>query len=222
MRSKIINAKEASSLPALVLHHNAKDLTGNKYNALTVIKPISRDSRRMVWLCQCDCSTFISVESSCIQRGNVKSCGCRNYDNVQIAINPKEKHPLYSGWRAMKYRCNDPKHKSYSRYGARGIKVCPAWQSDFKQFLLDMGERPKGHTLDRINNNGDYTPENCRWVTHAENLQNSSNAQVSANKVRLIRLLHIAGMTRLELSARFLISYDCVRNMIAYRTWQNI
>jgi len=84
----------------------------------------------------------------------------------------EERKRLYLVWGAMKSRCMNTNHADYKDYGARGIEVCERWQNSFQAFLDDMGERPKGYTLDRIDNSGDYTPENCKWSTRQEQTEN--------------------------------------------------
>jgi len=84
----------------------------------------------------------------------------------------KNPHPLYQIWQGMKARCLNPSNKHYANYGGRGIKICDKWINDFNQFVKDMGERPQGYSIDRIDNNGDYTPNNCKWSTKKEQQRN--------------------------------------------------
>ena len=92
--------------------------------------------------------------------------------------------PTHRSWQHMKQRCNDPKSTQYRWYGARGIKVCPEWVNSFSQFLKDMGERPEGHTLDRIDTNGDYTFKNCRWATLKQQSDNRRNPSEAMKKYK--------------------------------------
>lgn len=122
------------------------------------------------WKCLCSCGEFSVVVSSHLKSGWAKSCGCLQKEMARKAntTHGKVKSREYSSWNCMIQRCTNKKRKAYPIYGGRGIKVCDEWLNSFEQFLRDMGERPKGRTLDRIDNEGNYEARNCKWSTPSE------------------------------------------------------
>lgn len=148
------------------------DLTGIKYARLLVLsRAVKSSGHHVKWRCRCDCGKIKIVAGSDLTTGNTKSCGCLRRE---VTANKSITHghrigrnttPEYQSWVHAKERCNNNKHKRYKDYGGRGISMCKKWADDFESFLTDMGPRPKGTSLDRINNDGDYEPTNCRWAT---------------------------------------------------------
>lgn len=117
----------------------------------------------------------------------------------------KNPHPLYNVWMSMKDRCRNPKNRQWNRYGGRGIKVCESWMHDFHAFAKDMGPRPKGYSLDRIDNDGDYTPKNCRWASRKTQQRNQSRAvyvNIEGVRYRAIELAEKAGVKTDTIVAR--------------------
>lgn len=133
------------------------------------------------WSCTCDCGATHPVSGAHLRGGKSTSCGCaRGRPRHGHTVN-RSSTPEYETWRGMKERCQNPKSTTYPSYGGNGISICDRWQS-FENFYADMGKRPNGHTLDRIDSAGNYEPSNCRWATVVQQNRNrSSNRYITAN-----------------------------------------
>lgn len=157
----------------------SQSLVGQKINDLLVIAVSDkRKNGRSAVICRCDCGNEKKIEAYQLLRENMKpmSCGCKKNDRGL----PK----TYYSWKSMRERCTMDTHHAYKNYGGRGIRVCEAWQgpTGYENFLKDMGERPEGRTLDRIDNDGNYTAKNCKWSTPTEKSNNKRNS--SAKHIR--------------------------------------
>ena len=133
----------------------------------------------------------------------------------------KNRHPLFSAWANMIQRCHVPTHKAFKDYGARGIHGCERWRASFGAFCEDMGERPAGLSLDRINNDGNYEPGNCRWATWTQQQRNRSNNKLTEKAARTIAaLVAEEGANKEHIAREFGVSRTLVRKIADGRVWR--
>lgn len=173
----------------MICANNERNISGLSHGKLTAIKrDWSRTGKEIFWWFHCECGNLKSMNKKTLTQKRYVSCGCAQKEVARKSMIKYNKsaghelhgngsHELYAVWKSMKGRCYNKKSADYNRYGGRGIVVCDRWIDSFSGFLDDMGERPEGSTIDRIDNDGNYEPSNCRWATMKTQCSNRSTSR---------------------------------------------
>lgn len=186
---RLLKNGAVSSCGCLINAHKKNDITGQRFGMLLVLResPQRKEDGHVAWDCLCDCGKIATISGNHIRRGTTKSCGCYVAIAARKRFTTHGKSPVrirspeYRSWCNMRTRCFYKNDKHYKDYGGRNIGICDRWLNSFQCFLEDMGSRPPGTSLDRIDNDKGYSPENCRWATPKEQANNR-------RPIRIIRL----------------------------------
>ena len=191
----------------------AKDISGHVFGRLTVISKAENSGRKVRWICKCVCGNETLVAGNHLRSGSTISCGCFAAESTKTRsfVHGKTKSTEYRSWIGMKQRCTNSRNAEFHRYGGRGISVCDRWLNSFENFIKDMGNKPEGKSIDRIDNNLGYSPENCRWATAEVQSNNKSNNRlytIGNDSYSVIQWERITGTYRSTIQSRLKRGWD--------------
>ena len=188
---------------------------GARFGQWTTLRPDDTPRRAAsFWWCECECGTVKLVRSCDLRSGRSGGCGCKKnekltkHGHAHLHGAPTRQSVEYSTWVRAIGRCYDQGNNSYHRYGARGIAMCAEWRESFAAFLRDMGPRPPGTSIDRIDNNGNYSPANCRWATRSEQAINRRSTRWVTYKGERLCLKELAKKIGMKGARRFATAYE--------------
>lgn len=211
------------------------DYSGRRYGRLLVLSMVYEAGKDAKARCACDCGSEKTITAYNLKSGNTESCGClarertaelnRALQRGVVMGEANRTHgysrtPTYTSWCDAKKRCYSPQNKRFAEYGGRGIGMCNSWRTSFDSFLQDMGERPKGMTLERLDVDKGYEPGNCIWATPAQQAQNTRANVATWESVRVMRKRRAEGVTYTQLVREFGMSYNNVRLICRGETWK--
>jgi hypothetical protein len=192
---------------------------GDRFGRWTVVEGSGLAARNVrLVMCKCDCGTERLMRPAKLRNGHSRSCGCLRLDEARMrkTTHGASETKVFRVWATMISRCHNPNADAYKKYGARGIYVCAEWRASFERFLADMGDRPQGSQIDRVDNNGPYAPSNCRWATPSEQSRNRRSTKFVAinGETRCIaEWLTLSGISWNAYRARKRMGWDLVRSI---------
>lgn len=196
------------------------DLSGMVFGKLSVIERDTEKNGEVFWICKCSCGRTVSIRARSLKVGDNKTCGCGKHSGKHGL----EKHKLYNVWNAMVHRCCDKSTKSFFRYGGRGIFVCSEWLGSVSEFITwaENNGWEDGMSIDRIDNDGPYSPWNCRFISPKDNSRLRPSNRLSHSLVKKIRLEHLNGASNAEIGRRYGIPRTTIAAAVNKITWSDI